>query len=315
MGYVEEQFERYQQDPDAVDPTIKAMFEEHGAPTWLFEKETDSYEGEGISLRDIKKYQQAAKYIEAIRKFGHREADIYAVGKTNETMNLLSPSTYGLTNSDLMSIPANYIWEDAPVSVQTAYDAAEYLKGIYTGTISFEYDHITDEEERKWLQEAVEEKKYFPELSAEEKKALLSRLVEVEGFENFLQTTFVGQKRFSIEGLEMLVPLLDKIIEQANEDDIENVMVGMAHRGRLSVLAHVLDLPMDVLLSEFQHSSEEHFVPSSDAEPLGRGWTGDVTYHFGGTRKVTNERGQTTTVRMAHNPSHLEYVNRSEEHT
>src|SRR5690625_4468606 len=86
-------------------------------------------------------------------------------------------------------------------------------------------------------------------------------------------------------------------------------MMGMAHRGRLSVLAHVLDLPKDRLLAEFQHSADEHFVPTSDTEPLGTGWTGDVTYHFGGTREITNEAGHTTTVRMAHNPSHLEFVN------
>src|SRR5690625_2933143 len=208
-----------------------------------------------------------------------------------------------------MSIPATYVWEDTPSHLQTAYDVAEHLKSLYTGKIAFEYDHITDPTEREWLQRAIETGTYFPEFSAEEKEELLSRLVQVEGFENFLQTTFVGQKRFSIEGLETMVPLLDKIIEQANNDEIDNVMMGMAHRGRLSVLAHVLDLPKDRLLAEFQHSADEHFVPTSDTEPLGTGWTGDVTYHFGGTREITNEAGHTTTVRMAHNPSHLEFVN------
>lgn len=309
MGYVEEQYELFQQDPNSVDPSIKAMFEEHGAPAWLFETKTDSYEGAGASLRDLKKLSQALKYIDAIRHYGHEEAEIYAVGKKGEGTLQLNPATYGLTKEDLMSIPAVHVWEEAPSNVQTAYEAAEYLKEVYTGTISYEYNHITELEERKWLQETIESGTYQLNLSREEKEQLLSRLVQVEGFENFLQTTFVGQKRFSIEGLETLVPLLDKIIEQANDDGIENVMMGMAHRGRLSVLAHVLDLPMDVLLAEFQHSAEENFVPTSGAEPLGRGWTGDVTYHFGGKRELTNEKGHTTTVRMAHNPSHLEYVN------
>ncbi|HLS35919.1 MAG TPA: 2-oxoglutarate dehydrogenase E1 component [Bacillota bacterium] len=308
MGYVEEQFELYQQDPNAVDPSIKAMFDTHGAPAWLFDTKTDS-DKEGASLQDIKKFQQAMKYIDAIREYGHLEAEIYAIGREVEKSKWLDPTTYGLTNADLMSIPATYVWEDTPSHLQTAYDVAEHLKSLYTGKIAFEYDHITDPTEREWLQRAIETGTYFPEFSAEEKEELLSRLVQVEGFENFLQTTFVGQKRFSIEGLETMVPLLDKIIEQANNDEIDNVMMGMAHRGRLSVLAHVLDLPKDRLLAEFQHSADEHFVPTSDTEPLGTGWTGDVTYHFGGTREITNEAGHTTTVRMAHNPSHLEFVN------
>ena len=308
MGYVEEQFELYQQDPNAVDPSIKAMFDTHGAPAWLFDTKTDS-DKEGASLQDIKKFQQAMKYIDAIREYGHLEAEIYAIGREIEKSKWIDPTTYGLTNADLMSIPATYVWEDTPSHLQTAYDVAEHLKSLYTGKIAFEYDHITDPTEREWLQRAIETGTYFPEFSAEEKEELLSRLVQVEGFENFLQTTFVGQKRFSIEGLETMVPLLDKIIEQANNDEIDNVMMGMAHRGRLSVLAHVLDLPKDRLLAEFQHSADEHFVPTSDTEPLGTGWTGDVTYHFGGTREITNEAGHTTTVRMAHNPSHLEFVN------
>lgn len=308
-GYVEELYEKFQQDPASVDPSIQALFEQHGAPSWLFESTQDSYEGEGVSLQSLKKFSQVMKYIDAIRLNGHLEADIYAVGNRREEANLLDPSRFGLTNNDLLTIPASHVWEDAPAQLQTALDVAEYLKKVYTGTISFEYDHVPNDEEREWLRQRIESGTHLVDYSKEEKQNLLSRLAQVEGFENFLQTTFVGQKRFSIEGLETMVPILDKIIERANEDQIENVMMGMAHRGRLSVLAHVLEIPLDVLLAEFSHSPEANFVTTSGADPLGTGWTGDVKYHFGGVREVTNEQGFTTTVRMAHNPSHLEYVN------
>src|SRR5699024_1168066 len=119
MGYVEEQYELFQEDPDSIDPSVKAMFEEHGAPTWLFESGADSAKGEGISLQDIKKFSQTMKYIEAIRHQGHEEADIYAVGKRNGKSNLLDPATHGLSKEDLMSIPASHVWEDAPSNIHT----------------------------------------------------------------------------------------------------------------------------------------------------------------------------------------------------
>src|SRR5690625_7043111 len=118
-------------------------------------------------------------------------------------------------------------------------DFVHYLKNRYTGKISFEYDNVNNDVEREWLLDRIESNKFQLDLSAEDKKQLLERLAHIEGFESFLQKTFVGQKRFSIEGLEMMVPILDQIVKHVTNDNIENIMMGMAHRGRLSVLAHV----------------------------------------------------------------------------
>src|SRR5699024_2620696 len=188
------------------------------------------------------------------------------------------------------------------------YDLIEYLKGIYTGKVSFQYNHVNNDEERYWLRDRIEKGEYKFNLSADEKKRLLQRLYQVEGFEHFLQKTFVGQKRFSIEGIESMVPVLDQIVKDATNDKVENIMMGMAHRGRLSVLAFVLGKPMDKIFSEFQHSPDKELMPSEGSMGINYGWTGDVKYHFGATATVKNGEASTR-IRLANNPSHLEFVN------
>ena len=308
MGYVEEQYELYKEDPSLVDPSLKAVFDEHGAPKWLDHTGQEQQVTTSFSAEDARKLTAAMKYVDAIRRHGHLEADIYAVGGWDETTNLLDPETYGLTPEDLKSIPASWIWDKAPSTLETGYDVVEYLREKYTGKISFEYDHVNSEEERKWFIDKIESGEYEFELTAEEKKQLLERLINVEGFEQFLHKTFVGQKRFSIEGLESMVPVLDQIVKSANKDKIENIMMGMAHRGRLSVLAYVLGKPIDKIFSEFQHSPDKELIPSEGSMGINYGWTGDVKYHFGATRVVENDESSTR-ITLANNPSHLEFVN------
>ncbi|HLS20682.1 MAG TPA: 2-oxoglutarate dehydrogenase E1 component [Bacillota bacterium] len=308
IGYIEEQYELFKEDPEKVDPTIRELFQQYGAPQWI-DQSDQTYVDIAAPTIDLKKVTSAMKLIDAIRRHGHLEADIYPVGKENSQAKLLKLDTYGLTDADLKEIDAKVLWEDAPVGVDNGYDVVNYLKEVYTGTISYEFDHVNSDEERQWLQENIEARTYTHDLSNEEKTQLLDRLAHVEGFENFLHKTFVGQKRFSIEGLEMLVPILDRIIKYASEDKIKDVMMGMAHRGRLSVLAHVLSKPVDLIFSEFQHSPDKGLVPSESSPGLSSGWTGDVSYHFGGTREVKSDDEVSTRVTMAHNPSHLEYVN------
>src|SRR5699024_5697937 len=128
---------------------------------------------------------------------------------------------------------------------ETGLDAVNTLKKYYSGTMTFQFDHVHNSEELTWLRDMIESGKARMEMPREERTILMERLGEVGGFEKFLHKTFVGQKRFSIEGLESMVPMLDQTIHDANEDDIGNVMIGMAHRGRLAVLAHVLGKPLD----------------------------------------------------------------------
>jgi len=312
LGYVEEQYELYKEDPSLVDPSLKAMFDKHGAPKWLDHagEPQQAVVGE-VSALEVKKITAATEYIAAIRRFGHLEADIYAVGKElfiKGDSKLLNPETYGITEADLREIPAEWVWNRTEPSVETAYDVAELLRKKYTGKISFEFDHIHSDEEREWFLEQIESGVVETELTDLEKKQLLERLINVESFEQFLHRTFVGQKRFSIEGLESMVPILDQIVKAANEDDIENIMMGMAHRGRLSVLAYVLGKPLDKIFSEFHYAPDKELIPSEGSRGINYGWTGDVSYHFGATREVKNGE-KATKIKLANNPSHLEFVN------
>lgn len=317
MGYIEEQYELYNTDSEKVDPSLKEIFSKYGAPKWLSETtgEVVEHQPAEFSSKDAEKLSAALKYVASIRRFGHIEADIYAVGNPGEKSSLLDPATYNLTDDDLRSMPASWLWEDAPYhiktgydNVETGYDLVQFLRERYTGKISFEFGHVNNESEREWLLNHIEASQFELKLSEEEKRQLLERLLSIEGFEHFLQSTFVGQKRFSIEGLETMVPILDQIVNLANSKGVEDIMMGMAHRGRLSVLAYVLGKPFDKIFSEFHHAPDKELIPSEGSMGINYGWTGDVAYHFGAIREVTNET-KSTRVTLAHNPSHLEFVN------
>ncbi|MHA6251594.1 2-oxoglutarate dehydrogenase E1 component [Oceanobacillus sp. CAU 1775] len=309
-GYIEEQYELYRENSELVDASFREMFDTYGEPTWLYKSDGQSQAPSQMTEKDMKKLTSALKYVEAIRRYGHTEADIYPVGgyKGEET-TYLDVNTYGLTEQDLRDIPAEWLWEKAPADVRNGLEVIERLKKYYTGTITFEYDHVNNHEEREWLFNIIEEGKARIEPTDEERKNLLKRLVEVEGFEHFLNKTFVGQKRFSIEGLEMMVPMLDEVINGAAQDSIENIMLGMAHRGRLAVLAKVLGKPEDKIFSEFNYTSEKGLMPSEGSQAISYGWTDDVKYHYGATKEVQNGSQLKSKVTLAHNPSHLEFVN------
>ncbi|QDP39604.1 2-oxoglutarate dehydrogenase E1 component [Radiobacillus deserti] len=310
MGYVEEQYDLYRENPEAVDSSLKEIFDQYGEPVWL---SNSGQEVQSVPTQrndqDMKKVTSAIKLVEAIRRYGHLEADIYPVGKDkNRKSELVHEETYGLTKADLEAIPANWVWDHHLSSVRTAWDVVSTLRHAYAGTISFEYDHVNNDEERKWLQDHIDFGSFHLTLSEEDKKGLLQQIVDVEGFENFLAKTFVAQKRFSIEGLEAMVPMLDKIVQNSFYDETEEILMGMAHRGRLSVLAHILGKPFDKIFSEF-HSADKELIPSPGSRGITYGWTGDVKYHFGAERQAGAEKPSPTRITLAHNPSHLEFVN------
>jgi len=284
------------------------MFDQYGAPKWMDRTVEKQYVAGEMSIDHVKKLTSAMKYVDAIRRFGHLEADVYAVGGIPEKSNLLNAETYDISEEDLRNMPATWLWDKAPSHVATGLDVVQFLRKRYTGKIAFEYDHVKSEDERNWLLEQIETGRFEIKLSKEEMVQLLDRIIHVEGFEQFLQKKFVGQKRFSIEGLESMIPVLDRIVKLANQDQIENIMMGMAHRGRLSVLAYVLGKPIDKIFSEFNHAPDKELMPSEGSIGINYGWTGDVKYHFGATREVKNGEASTR-IKLAHNPSHLEFVN------
>jgi 2-oxoglutarate dehydrogenase E1 component len=226
---------------------------------------------------------------------------------------MLEAATHELSDDDLRRLPANIIWADADSRPGSYAEALERLRAIYSGPLGYDFDHVQDFTERTWLHDAVERGTFTGPLPAEERRALLQRLTEVEAFERFLHTTFPGQKRFSIEGTDVLVPMLDALVHAAADAGTREVLLGMAHRGRLNVLAHVLDKPYSAIFSEFHSAPNKELVPSEGSMGINYGWTGDVKYHLGAQSLVSEDdsAGELVQVRltMAHNPSHLEFVN------
>jgi 2-oxoglutarate dehydrogenase E1 component len=188
------------------------------------------------------------------------------------------------------------------VPAETLADALPRLRATYCGTIAYEIEHISDHERRVWLRQAIESGRYRQPLSGDEKRRLLERLTEVEGFERYLRKVFLGQKQFSIEGIDVMVPMLDEAISLAAEAGAHEIVMGMAHRGRLSVLAHTIGQPYEAILREFEGERTIEAVVA-DSE----GGSGDVKYHLGaeGVRKTASGE---ITVTLCANPSHLEAV-------
>ena len=188
------------------------------------------------------------------------------------------------------------------VDGETLAEALPRLQETYCGTMAYEIEHISDHEQRVWLRQAIESWRYRTPLSPDEKRALYARLCEVEGSERYLRRSFLGQKQFSIEGLDVTIPMLDESLELAAEGGAREVVLGMAHRGRLNVLAHTIGLPYEKIIREFEG---ERMIEAVVSDP--EGGTGDVKYHLGahGTRDTAAGKIGVTLVA---NPSHLEAV-------
>jgi 2-oxoglutarate dehydrogenase E1 component len=321
LGYVQEQYELYLTNPEAIESSVREMFEQWGPPPEITETANAVSSGRAdsalkqapasaIDSNMFKKVVAAHQLMLNIRRYGHLGADINPLGISQPAdTKLLEPETFGLTKEDLASIPASLIWDNAPESLASGWEAIQQLRKIYTRSAAYEFTHIHDENERNWLHRQAESRSFPAPLTGEERIALLERLMQVELFENFIHKTFVGQKRFSIEGLDMLVPVLDEIVRNSAQSGAEHVLIGMAHRGRLNVLTHVLGKPYEKIFSEFHHSPNKELVPSEGSIGINFGWTGDVKYHLGANRSVQSSETVSTRLTLANNPSHLEFVN------
>src|SRR5262245_5868394 len=244
----------------------------------------------------------AMALIKAIRTHGHLAANLdplgsEPVGDPALEAELLEPP---LTPELQAHIPASVL--RVGVVGETLADVLPRLREIYCGTIAYEIEHISDHQERVWLRHAIESGRYRKPLSVDERRDLLERLTEVEGFEHYLRRQFLGQKQFSIEGLDVMVPMLDEAVELGVEAGAHEVVIGMAHRGRLNVLAHIIGRPYGELLREFEG---ERTIDAIAASPEGA--SGDVKYHLGAVGRRATKAGDAT-VLLAANPSHLEAV-------
>ncbi len=244
----------------------------------------------------------AMALVKAYRMHGHLAARLDPLGSEPVGDPALEPELLEpkLTPELQAGIPASVLRMYVPG--ETLADTLPLLQETYCGTSAYEIEHISDHEQRVWLRQAIESGRYRTPLSPEEKRRLLARLSQVEGFERYLRRAFLGQKQFSIEGLDVLMPMLDEAIELGAEEGAHEVVIGMAHRGRLNVLAHTVGQPYDAILREFEG---ERTIEAVVSDP--EGGTGDVKYHHGAEGVRATVAGEIV-VTLAANPSHLEAV-------
>ena len=297
-GYILELYDRYQQDPASVDAETRAYFKDWSPPT-------NGLLVTSSRVESLDKVVHVVNLAQAIREYGHLAAQLDPLGSPPPNDPALDLVTYGLTEADLRELPASLIGGPIAERATNAWEAIQKLRQVYADRTGYDYDHIRLPAEREWLRHAAESGRFcFPQAPVNPTD-LLERLTQVEVFERFLQRTFPGKTRFSIEGVDMLVPILDEIIDAAAEEGIGTILIGMAHRGRLNVLAHVLNKPYAQLLAEFKDpvQGQDYFIHDE------LGWTGDVKYHLGARRAIKNGQPIELMVNMTPNPSHLEAVN------
>jgi 2-oxoglutarate dehydrogenase E1 component len=243
----------------------------------------------------------AMALVGAYRSHGYLTARLDPLGTEPIGDPALEPKYVGLTPDVMAQIPASVL--GVCIEEDTLADVVPKLQETYCGTLAYEIEHIASHYQRAWLRCIIESGDHRTLMPTDSKRDLLKQLLSVAGLEEFLHRTYLGQKRFGIEGLEMLVPMLTEAIEIAGSHGTRDVVMGMAHRGRLNVLTHVLGVPYEALLAEFEggHDTTDTLASASD--------TGDVKYHYGASGVFETRGKQKLDVILMPNPSHLEAVN------
>ncbi len=287
-GLIAELYDAYRRDPASVDESWRQFFRVAQQITGG----AASTGGYDASL--LRKAAAAASYVAAIQQYGHLAVTLDPLGTPPPGAAELRPELHGITEADLEQIPGSALGDP---TAATAAVVVQKMRDHYCGSIAYEFAHLGEEAEREWFRRMIESGEATTPLTDDEKRMLLDRLTEIDGLERFLGRAYVGVKRFSIEGIDALVPMLDEAIERAGTGGTRQVVIGMAHRGRLNVLTHVMGKPYRDLFSEFEGVHADTDTGS-----------GDVKYHMGyrGGRDV--ESGAVD-VELVPNPSHLEVVN------
>lgn len=304
--FLEQEFARYQQDPSSVTPDMRLFFQGFElalasemrlpaggsiAPAPIQVTPRNQVVGSAVGASGI-----VEKLIQAFRESGHLEADLDPLKRPREHSPVLDPAFYGLTEKDLDHLAeAPGLGFAGPVALR---DVIAKLKKVYCGPIGVEFMHVLDAEHRAWLLEQFESRDSKAHRKRDDRILILELLTRADSFEKFLGKRYPGDKRFSLEGSESLIPLTEWILMTATEHDVEEVVLGMAHRGRLTVLNNIIGKTYQQIFTEFEESWEEDFVDGG----------GDVKYHRGysGTRRFPN--GHMLHLAMSSNPSHLESV-------
>jgi 2-oxoglutarate dehydrogenase E1 component len=297
-AFVEELYEKYLLDPQSVDERSREVFR-----TWRPAPGGGADAPAGAGPASAPRVVVAAVNLaQSIRRYGHLAARIDPLGGAPQSDPALEPATHGLTDADLRALPASLLSGPVAESSTTMAEVVERLRTIYCGTTGYDFAHIFVPEQRRWLREAVESGRFRAPADPIDPVALLDRVTQVEAFERFLQRTFPGKTRFSIEGVDMLVPILDEVICESAEAGLRRAFIGMAHRGRLNVMTHVLGKPYEQILAEFKDPVSRPY------HVQGLHWSGDVKYHLGASRAVAGGEQVELVVSMPPNPSHLEAI-------
>jgi len=237
--------------------------------------------------------------VSAYRRFGHLAAHLDPLGTEPVGDPSLEPQTYNLTPALQSAIPASVLRVKVPGS--TLADVLPRLKETYSSTIAYEIEHISNATQRVWLRDYIESGKNKISLSPQRQIEFLQRLTKVDAFDRYVRKAFMGQKTFSGEGLDVMVPMLEEMLDMLAEDGIGNAVLGMAHRGRLNVIAHLTNMPYEEVMAEFESAQYRGRLGDDDV-------MGDVKYHHGATGEFVTSKGKKIQVMLAHNPSHLEAV-------
>ncbi|MGE3807658.1 MAG: thiamine pyrophosphate-dependent enzyme, partial [Gemmataceae bacterium] len=274
-------FERWRRG-EAVDPGWQRFFE--GFELGQAQASTQDASHAGV-----------VRLIHIYRELGHLLADLDPLGVPRQQHPHLDPAEFGLTESDLDRSFDTSVFYGLPQA--TLRELLAVLRETYCRTIGVEFMHVQDREMRKWLCARMEPRRNQPEFARRRKIRILMNLHYTELFERFLQARYIGQKRFSLEGAETLIPMLDALIERAGDQGVREIVFGMAHRGRLNVLANIIGKPYQEIFAEFE-----------DVKPLDLFGDGDVKYHLGFSGKRATVGGAQIHLSLTPNPSHLESV-------
>lgn len=305
--YVEGLYAQYQRDPSTLPAEWQHFFrgfefgfarsETAGEPAEAVEPaEAAPQQSQIEAFEGLLALEGVRALVQAYRQMGHFVARLDPLGDDRESLPLLDLMEFGLTEEDLERAVGNGGFLGRTDG--TLKGLLSKLKTTYCRSIGVEYMDIPDKEQRDWLQERIEPCLNNPNLSAEAAHRVLARLIAAEEFEQFLHTRYVGQKRFSLEGGESLVPLLDELVGTGSKLGVEEMVFGMAHRGRLNVLAHLLHKPYEEILAEFEGTDR---TDRDDDE-------GDVKYHKGYSCDHVTDEGRKVHLSLSFNPSHLELV-------
>lgn len=302
-SYIAELYEKYLQYPDSLEPSWRAFFqgfdfgsESEGRAFFDSSEPLDPEKFDvGAICADVIKEFQVVKLIDGYRTRGHLFTKTNPVRERRKYEPTLDITNFGLTTEDLQQ--KFRAGEIIGIGEATLEEIIRHLERIYCDSIGIEYMFIQNPEEIDWIQQRLNANDNQPNFSDEHKKRILGKLNEAVSFENFLHTKYVGQKRFSLEGGESLIPALDALIENAAEKGVEEFVMGMAHRGRLSTLTNIFGKNAKDIFSEFD--GKDYAIDIFD---------GDVKYHLGWTSKRKTSSGREINLNIAPNPSHLETV-------